>query len=88
MLFWIIAGAVAVVLLLRIAARKPRLRFGGDNPGDYEAELVRLCRGDRGEARRLIREERKRSPELSRAGAALAVVTRIRHERDPYSPPL
>ena len=58
-------------------ARKPR------NPGDYEAELVRLCRGNRREAERLIIEEQARSPTLSRQGAALALVTRIRHERSP-----
>jgi hypothetical protein len=53
------------------------------SPGDYEAELVRLCKGNRREAERLIAEEQKKSPDLSRQGAALALVTRIRHEREP-----
>ncbi len=53
------------------------------NPGDYEAELVRLCSGNRREAERLILEEQQRSPAFSRQGAAMAVVTRIRHERSP-----
>lgn len=64
---------------------KPR-KVGG--PGDYEAELVRLCKGNRREAERLIREQMERSPEMSRQGAALALVTRLRHERSPYPPPL
>jgi hypothetical protein len=51
-------------------------------PGDYEAELVELC-GSRRRASRLIREEMKRRPGLSRPGAALAVVTRVRHEQNP-----
>ncbi len=51
-------------------------------PGDYEAELIALC-GSRRRASRLIDEELQRRPELSRAGAALAVVTRVRHERNP-----
>ena len=62
--------------------RRPR------SPGDYEAELVRLCKGNRREADRLIAEELQRSPAMSRQGAALAVVTRIRHEREPYTRPI
>jgi hypothetical protein len=58
------------------------------SPGDYEAELVRLCQGDRKKAERLIQEELARSPNASRQGAALALVTRIRHERAPYPRPL
>ncbi|HET7132134.1 MAG TPA: hypothetical protein VFJ95_07790 [Gammaproteobacteria bacterium] len=58
-------------------------RLSHDGPGDYEAELVRLCRGDRQRAEQLIQAELERSPELTRAGAALAVVTRIRHQRQP-----
>lgn len=58
------------------------------SPGDYEAELVRLCKGNRKEAERLIMEELQRSPEMSRQGAALALVTRIRHEREPVSRPM
>ena len=58
-------------------ARKTR------NPGDYEAELVRLCKGNRIEANRLIVEEVEKSPGLSRQGAALALVTRLRHVKAP-----
>jgi hypothetical protein len=53
------------------------------SPGDYEAELVRLCRGNRQLAEQLIAEQCERSPDMSRQGAALAVVTRLRHQRKP-----
>jgi hypothetical protein len=64
--------------------KRPRRRGASGGAGDYEAELVRLCRGNRRRAERLIEEELARSPHLSPAGAALAVVTRIRHEQDPH----
>src|SRR5690606_13430409 len=64
--------------------KRPRRRTSAGGPGDYFTELVRLCRGNRGKAERLIQEELARSPNLTPAGAALAVVTRIRHERDPH----
>jgi hypothetical protein len=57
--------------------RKPRL------PGDYEAELVRICKGNRARAEQLIAEECEKSPGTSRQGAALAIVTRLRHEQAP-----
>jgi hypothetical protein len=64
----------------RPAKNKPRkIR----SPGDYETELVRLCKGNRKQAERLILEELEKSPTTSRQGAALAIVTRLRHEREP-----
>ena len=53
------------------------------SPGDYETELIRLCRGNRQLAEQLITEQCERSPDMSRQGAALAVVTRLRHQRKP-----
>jgi hypothetical protein len=64
----------------RPAKKKPRKTR---SPGDYEAELVRLCKGNRSKAEQLIIEELERSPSMSRQGAALAVVTRLRHEQEP-----
>lgn len=67
-------------------ARRPKKKLRRTHsPGDYEAELVRLCKGSRKEAERLILAELQRSPAMSRQGAAMAVVTRIRHERAPHS---
>jgi hypothetical protein len=56
-------------------------------PGDYENELTNLC-GSRRRADEMIRAEMKRRPELSRVGAALALVTRLRHQKDGYARPL
>jgi len=67
------------------STKKRSRRRAATGPGDYEAELVRMCRGSRRKADQLIREELVRSPTLTRAGAALALVTRIRHQRDPRS---
>ena len=67
----------------RLAKRKRRKLPA--SPGDYEAALVRLCKGNRRKAEALILEELERSPELSRQGAALAIVARIRHESHPVS---
>jgi hypothetical protein len=81
-----VGAAILIALLLVIAWREGvvRRRIA---PGDYEAELIALC-GNRWRVHRLLREEMKRQPGVSRAGAALAVVTRLRHERDPYPPAL
>ena len=75
---------VAPMRIVNPLRKRPRRLSTTGGAGDYEAELVRLCRGNRRKAERLIEEELARSPRLSRAGAALAVVTRIRHERDPH----
>ena len=77
----IAAGTATLLLLLLVMAWRGDLRRRRVKPGDYESELIALCGGRR--ANRLIRDEMKRQPALSRAGAALAVVTRLRHERDP-----
>ncbi len=74
---------VAPMRIVNPQKQRPRRRGTAGGAGDYEAELVRLCRGNRRKAERLIEEELARSPGLTPAGAALAVVTRIRHERDP-----
>jgi hypothetical protein len=80
----VIAGGTAIlVAFLLLGTWRGELRRQRAEPGDYEAALVRLCGGSRRQANRLIRAEMKRQPGVSRAGAALAAVTRIRHERDP-----
>jgi hypothetical protein len=56
-------------------------------PGDYESELVSLC-GSRWRANEMILAEMAQRPEMSRIGAALALVTRLRHQKDGYAKPL
>ena len=86
---WLVIGAAIVLLLVRRrkrgAAKSPSLfsvfRSGRFRPWDHEAELVRLCHGDKAMAERLIRHEQERSPNMSRPGAALAAATRLRHDK-------
>src|SRR3970040_2032825 len=78
-----IGGAAVFLLLLLLSLLRGELRRSAGSPGDYEAELVRLYQGNKHMAKRLIREEMKRLTGVFRAGAALAVVTRMRHERSP-----
>lgn len=59
----------------------------GQGPGDYETELVKLV-GSARRADEMIRAEMARRPGFSRVGAALALVTRLRHRRDGYAKPL
>jgi hypothetical protein len=78
------AGAAAVTVQLVPRRRKPRhwpsLRRRSHEPWDQEAALLRLCGGDKAAVERLIRGEIARNPKLSRAGAALAAATRLRHD--------
>jgi hypothetical protein len=64
-----------------------RQRRGGHWPGDYESELLKLV-GSARRADEMIRAEMARRPGFSRAGAALALVTRLRHRQDGYAKPL
>lgn len=89
----VVAGIVvlAIVLLRRFGKRggpatsKPAFwksrRPRNYRPWDQEAELLKLCHGDRELADRLIAHELDRAPGLSRAGAALAAATRLKHDR-------
>lgn len=88
--FFLIAGAVVLIIVgwRAIARRRPRKSAlsrlwgrGNYRPWDQEAELLRLCHGDRELAERLIAHELERKPELSRAGAALAAATRLKHDQ-------
>lgn len=83
-----LAGLALVLALGIVLVKRGELVLPKAEPGDYEAELIRLCHGNRERAERYIQEERKRSPELSRVGAAMAAVTRLRYDRDGYPPPL
>lgn len=83
----VVLAAGAIVVLVQLVPRRRRARPWAaqrrrfDEPWDQEAALLRLCGGDRAAVERLIRFEIERNPKLSRAGAALAAATRLRHER-------
>jgi hypothetical protein len=81
-------GAGAALFMLVPRARRTGRRLIGAigsrayEPWNHEAELVKLCHGDESQAERLIEFERRQKPNLSRAGAALAAATRLRHDRN------
>jgi uncharacterized protein HemY len=89
----VIAGIVVLAILLLRSFRKrhgPQTRkrsfwksrrARNYRPWDQEAELLKLCHGDHDLAERLIGHELERSPNLSRAGAALAAATRLKHDQ-------
>ena len=81
----IFLAALAVVAVILLA---PRLRggFGAGKKGrrrgiDVETDLLRACGGDRAVMERLIRYETNRKPDLSRRGAALLALSRLRSDR-------
>lgn len=75
-MFWIVV-ALAVILLFLM------FRKGGDGirSWDHEAQLIRLCHGDKAMAERLIQYELERSPRMSKARAALSAAKRLRRDR-------
>ncbi len=77
--------AIVVVAAILLA---PRLRrgFGAGRKGrrrgiDVEADLRRACGGDKAMMERLIQYETNRKPDLSRGGAALMALSRLRSDR-------
>ena len=82
----VLLAALAVVAVVLLA---PRLRggFGTGRKGrrhrgiDVEADLLRACGGDKAIMERLIDYESNRKPDLSRRGAALLALSRLRSDR-------
>jgi hypothetical protein len=77
---WIVLAIVAGIVILK-RMRRGRAR-GSDSGGvDVEADLLHACRGDRKLAERLIAHELERNAELSRAGAALMALAKLRDDQ-------
>lgn len=74
-------GAVGVFLVLLLLIGKTSGSKRATLPGNYEAELLRLCYGDTAVASRLIKRELKRHPRFSRQAAAMAAVARLKRDR-------
>ncbi len=79
-MFWVILAAVIIIVFLV-------RRFGGSatikKAGlgvDVEGDLLRVCRGDRAMVNRLIQHELDRKPDLSRTGATLMALSRLRDD--------
>lgn len=75
----IAAIGLGLIILLLISKAKGARR--STRPGDYQAELLRLCYGDAGVYSRLIKYELKCNPSLSRQAAAMSAVARLRRDR-------
>ena len=72
---------VALLLVLLLIGSRSSGSKRSSRPGDYEAELLRLCYGDTRVASRLIKHELGRHPGFSRQAAAMAASTRLKHDR-------
>jgi len=80
-MFWImLAGAIAVVVLVQRLGRKSRAGKGHQGI-DVDDDLLRACRGDHAMAERLIQHELDRKPGLSRTSATLLALSRLRDDR-------
>jgi hypothetical protein len=80
---WIVAAAVIVILLVR--RYRGRRRSAGHSASgggvDVEADLLQACHGDRALAERLIAHELERHDDLSRTGAALMALAKLRDDQ-------
>ena len=77
---WIVlAIAFGIIVLKRM--RRGRARQSETGGVDVEADLLRSCRGDRKLAERLITHELERNADLSRAGAALMALAKLRDDQ-------
>ncbi len=77
--FW---AAIAIVVIIFFWRRRlhPRRRRN-DLTVDVERDLLRACHGDTATAERLIRHELDSKPDLSRSGAALMALSRLRNDQ-------
>ena len=80
MIWAVLAGVILVVILVRRFGRGATIGKGGLSV-DVEGDLRRLCHGDRRLADRLIQHELERKPDLSRTGAALMALSRLREDK-------
>ena len=81
---WVALAAVAAIVLVR-RLRRNRIGRAGRSVGgrgvDVEADLLRACHGDRALAERLIEHELGTNDSLSRTGAALMALAKLRDDR-------
>jgi len=79
-----VQAAIAIAALFLVFLALASKAFGSKRatqPGDYHAELLRLCYGDTAVASRLIKHELKRHPTFSQQRAAMAAVARLKQDR-------
>ena len=79
---WIaIIVVVVIVLLKRYRNRGRRPRRSSGSGVDVESDLVRACHGDRALAERLIAHELEGRDDISRTGAALLALAKLRDDQ-------
>jgi len=79
-LIWIVLGIVLLVVALNYRSAR-RKRGRGSSSIDLDADLLQACRGDRALAERLIAHEQAANGELSRTGAALMALAKLRDDQ-------
>ena len=84
-IMWVALAVVAGILLVR-KLRSRRSRASSSSTArsgriDVEADLVSACHGDRAMAERLIDHELAQNETLSRTGAALMALAKLRDDR-------
>ncbi len=80
MVWVILAGVIVVIILVRRFRRGAPIGKGALGV-DVESDLLRACHGDRGMVERLIQHELERRPDLSRTGATLMALSRLREDQ-------
>lgn len=79
---WIALAVVAGLYLFhKLRGRRSSPRRGSAGPVDVEGDLLRACHGDRAQAERLIAHELERNHGLSRTGAAVMALAKLRDDR-------
>jgi len=79
--FWIALAIVIGIVLVRKLRRRTRSVTGTRHGVDVEADLVLACRGDHAVAERLIAHELAQNDTLSRPGAALMALAKLRDDQ-------
>ncbi len=79
---WVALAIVVGIVLLKWLRKRSR-NFGSGSPGgvDVEGDLLRACRGDRALLERLVAHELEQNSELSRSGAALMALAKLRDDQ-------
>ncbi len=79
---WVALAIVVGIVLIKRLRNRGRYR-GGSSPGgiDVEGDLLQACRGDRALAKRLIAHELDQNRDLSRPGAALMALAKLRDDQ-------
>jgi len=80
---WVAIAVVIGIFVVRRIKRRPRIigTTRADAGIDVEGDLLAACRGDRALAERLIAHELKNNDTLSRTGAALMALTKLRDDQ-------